>query len=129
MTLREAADGGTATGRLPARLSPSRLLYGLWYRRSVRLQLLVVFILIDFIAAIVAGGVTIALRGRGRRCQTAGRKHQSTEKRTTIGIVHDILPRFAGGIAPVCRGEIMQTYDLGMAAPREGEPCTARRVI
>jgi two-component system sensor histidine kinase UhpB len=35
------------------------LAYALWYGRSVRLQLLIVFIVIDVIAGLVAGGVTV----------------------------------------------------------------------
>ena len=36
-----------------------RPLHAVWYRRSVRTQLLIVFVLIDLIAALVAGSVTI----------------------------------------------------------------------
>jgi two-component system sensor histidine kinase UhpB len=35
------------------------LLHALWYRRSVRVQLLIVFVLIDLVAGLVAGAVTI----------------------------------------------------------------------
>jgi two-component system sensor histidine kinase UhpB len=36
-----------------------RLLHALWYGRSIRIQLLLVFVLIDLAAALVAGSVTI----------------------------------------------------------------------
>ena len=36
-----------------------RPLHGFWYRRSVRTQLLIVFVVIDLVAAVVAGSVTI----------------------------------------------------------------------
>jgi two-component system, NarL family, sensor histidine kinase UhpB len=45
---------------LPLPLVPRlRPLWALWYRRSVRAQLLIVFVLIDLVAALLAGGVTI----------------------------------------------------------------------
>jgi two-component system sensor histidine kinase UhpB len=42
-----------------ARRPRQRLLHALWYGRSVRIQLLLVFVLIDLAAALVAGSVTI----------------------------------------------------------------------
>ena len=39
--------------------SPRALLHALWHGRSVRAQLLIVFIVIDVIAGLVAGAVTI----------------------------------------------------------------------
>ena len=39
--------------------SPRALSHALWHGRSVRAQLLVVFIVIDLIAGLVAGAVTI----------------------------------------------------------------------
>jgi two-component system, NarL family, sensor histidine kinase UhpB len=47
---------------LPSR---RRFLHALWYGRSVRLQLLLVFVLIDLVAVLVAGSVTI-LRARAQ---------------------------------------------------------------
>lgn len=41
------------------RLPRGRLADALWYGRSVRIQLLIVFVVIDVIAALIAGGVTI----------------------------------------------------------------------
>jgi two-component system sensor histidine kinase UhpB len=59
MSLREAVFGSVSPPHMLARASPNRLLHALWYRRSVRGQLLIVFVLIELIAAIIAGGVTI----------------------------------------------------------------------
>ena len=39
--------------------SPRALSHALWHGRSVRAQLLIVFIVIDLIAGLVAGAVTI----------------------------------------------------------------------
>jgi two-component system sensor histidine kinase UhpB len=57
MSTHEAAFGRARWQR--AWPSPIRLLQTLWYRGSVRAQLLAVFILIDVVAALIAGGVTI----------------------------------------------------------------------
>src|SRR5271165_3658191 len=57
MSTHEAALGRARWQR--ARPSPIRLLQALWYRGSVRAQLLAVFIVIDVVAALIAGGVTI----------------------------------------------------------------------
>ena len=48
----------TATSALP-RPSPRGFAHALWYGRSIRAQLLIVFVVIDVIAALVAGTVTI----------------------------------------------------------------------
>src|SRR6266567_6757209 len=45
--------------RLLSRLPRGRLMHAHWYRRSVRAQLLIILVLIVFVAAMVAGGVTI----------------------------------------------------------------------
>jgi two-component system, NarL family, sensor histidine kinase UhpB len=39
--------------------SPRRRLHGLWYSRPIRLQLLVVFVVVDLFAALLSGGITI----------------------------------------------------------------------
>jgi len=43
----------------PSPTSPMRLFDALWHRRSVRAQLLLVFVLIDVVAVLIAGSVTI----------------------------------------------------------------------
>ena len=69
-TRQHASDGGASNGIFPAldgqswgarilTLSRTRLGNALWHRRSVRAQLLITIVVIDFIAALVAGGVTI----------------------------------------------------------------------
>ena len=69
-TRQHAPDGGASNGMFPAldgqswgarilTLSRTRLGNALWHRRSVRAQLLITIVVIDFIAALVAGGVTI----------------------------------------------------------------------
>jgi two-component system sensor histidine kinase UhpB len=69
MSLREAALTGT-TLRLPrARLRP--LLHNLWYRRSVRVQLLIILVIIDLVAAMVAGSVTILKARTATRIEIA----------------------------------------------------------
>jgi two-component system sensor histidine kinase UhpB len=45
--------------------------HALWYRRSVRAQLLIVFVLIEFIAATVAGGVAILKARTATRVEIA----------------------------------------------------------
>jgi two-component system, NarL family, sensor histidine kinase UhpB len=55
--MREAALAGTAPRPTSAGLGS--LVAALWHRRSVRAQLLIIVILIDFVAALVAGGVTV----------------------------------------------------------------------
>ena len=59
-----SAQSETAVATLP-RLAAGRqrLPHVLWRRRSIRAQLLIVLIVIDFFAVLVAGGVTI-LRAR-----------------------------------------------------------------
>jgi two-component system, NarL family, sensor histidine kinase UhpB len=51
--------------------SPRALLHALWYGRSVRAQLLIVFILIDVIAGLVAGAVTILQARTSTRVEIA----------------------------------------------------------
>jgi two-component system, NarL family, sensor histidine kinase UhpB len=64
-----APDAKAATG-LPAPWR-THALNALWFGRSVRAQLLIVFILIDGIAALVAGGVTIYKAGTATRIEIA----------------------------------------------------------
>ena len=70
-TRQHASDGGASNGMFPAldgrswgarilTLSRTQLGNALWHRRSVRAQLLITIVVIDFIAALVAGGVTIS---------------------------------------------------------------------
>src|SRR5262245_57275475 len=56
MSMREAAAGG-----VPGRpwLDLSRLAHALWRGRNLRAQLLIVFVLIEFVAALIAGAVTV----------------------------------------------------------------------
>jgi two-component system, NarL family, sensor histidine kinase UhpB len=56
--------------RSPARLRP-RMLNALWFGRSVRAQLLIVFVAINGIAALVAGAVTIFKAGTATRIEIA----------------------------------------------------------
>jgi two-component system, NarL family, sensor histidine kinase UhpB len=58
------------TVRSPAPWRP-RLLNALWFGRSVRVQLLIVFIAINGIAALVAGGVTVFKAGAATRIEIA----------------------------------------------------------
>ena len=53
------SESRTPSPRPLALPSARRLSHALWYGRSVRAQLLIVFVLIDVIAALVAGAVTI----------------------------------------------------------------------
>jgi len=55
----------------PAWPTPRALSQVLWYGRSVRAQLLVVFVLIDVIAALVAGAVTILQARTSTRVEIA----------------------------------------------------------
>src|SRR5580704_4912763 len=57
MSTHEAMLDGARWRR--ARPSPIRMLQSLWYRGSIRAQLLAVFIVTHVVAALVAGGVTI----------------------------------------------------------------------
>ena len=61
---------GDIAVRSPARWRP-RILNALWFGRSVRAQLLIVFIMIEAIAALVAGGVTIFKAGAATRIEIA----------------------------------------------------------
>jgi len=58
------------TVRSPAPWRP-RLLNAFWFGRSVRVQLLIVFIAINGIAALVAGGVTVFKAGAATRIEIA----------------------------------------------------------
>src|SRR6266851_8177212 len=51
--------------------SPRALSHALWHGRSVRAQLLIVFIVIDVIAGLVAGGVTIFQARNSTRVEIA----------------------------------------------------------
>src|SRR5438046_9550345 len=59
MSMREAALGRLSLNLSLPRQSLSRLAHAVWHGRSVRVQLLTIFALIELIAALVAGGVTI----------------------------------------------------------------------
>lgn len=50
-----ASTAGTLTAASPR----ERMLHGLWYGRSIRLQLLVVFVLVDLLAALLSGTIAI----------------------------------------------------------------------
>ena len=58
-----SAQSASAAAPLPLALPRRRILRALWYGRPVRVQLLLVFILIDLVAVLVAGSVAI-LRAR-----------------------------------------------------------------
>ena len=51
--------------------SPGALSHALWHGRSVRAQLLIVFIVIDLIAGLVAGAVTILQARASTRVEVA----------------------------------------------------------
>src|SRR3954447_21212428 len=70
LSTRETALAGATGRRLPG-LRPRLLFHALWYRRSVRLQLLTIFILVDVLAAIVAGTVTILKARTATRVEIA----------------------------------------------------------
>src|SRR5262245_59049123 len=71
MSLREAAlTGVTPQPPLPG-LRSRRFVRGLWYRRAVRVQLIIIVIVIDLIAAMVAGGVTILKARTATRVEIA----------------------------------------------------------
>src|ERR1700722_6946985 len=61
---------GDIAVRSPARLRP-RMLNALWFGRSVRAELLIVFVAINGIAALVAGAVTIFKAGTATRIEIA----------------------------------------------------------
>jgi two-component system sensor histidine kinase UhpB len=61
--------GDTAQGERPA--AWRRLLDALWYRRTVRAQLLITFAVIELIAALAAGGVTILKARTSTRVEIA----------------------------------------------------------
>jgi two-component system, NarL family, sensor histidine kinase UhpB len=61
---------GDIAVRSPAPWRP-RILNAVWFGRSVRAQLLIVFIMIEAIAALVAGSVTIFKAGAATRIEIA----------------------------------------------------------
>src|SRR6516164_531480 len=71
MSMREAALAGARPRRALLRLDPRPLLHALWHRRAVRVQLLVIFVLIDLAAAMVAGSVTILKARNATRVEIA----------------------------------------------------------
>jgi two-component system, NarL family, sensor histidine kinase UhpB len=54
-----SAQFASTAGTLTAASPRERMLHGLWYGRSIRLQLLVVFVLVDLLAALLAGTIAI----------------------------------------------------------------------
>src|SRR6266849_4143138 len=54
-----SAQFASTAGSLTAASPRQRMLHGLWYGRSIRLQLLVVFVLIDLLAALLSGTIAI----------------------------------------------------------------------
>src|SRR5262249_41145225 len=54
-----SAQFASTVGSLTAASPRRRMLHGLWYGRSIRLQLLVVFILVDLLAALLSGTIAI----------------------------------------------------------------------
>src|SRR5882757_7468184 len=65
------SDSRTPVLAPPAWPSGRALSHALWYGRSVRLQLLIVFVVIDMIAGLVAGGVTIFQARNSTRVEIA----------------------------------------------------------
>ena len=55
----------------PARLTRDGLVQALWHSRSLRVQLLIIFVVIDFVAALVAGSVTILKARTATRVEIA----------------------------------------------------------
>src|SRR5262245_2611653 len=66
-----SSESRLAVARPLLRLAHGRLADALWYGRSVRIQLLIVFVVIDVIAALIAGGVTILKARTATRVEIA----------------------------------------------------------
>ena len=76
-----------------ARRPRQRLLHALWYGRSVRIQLLLVFVLIDVAAALVAGSVTIWRARTQTRVEMAASMHLAELLvGDAVNLVHQQLP-------------------------------------
>src|SRR5436853_3910484 len=71
MSMREAALGRLSLNLSLPRQSLSRLAHAAWHGRSVRVQLLIIFALIELIAALVAGGITILKARTSTRVEIA----------------------------------------------------------
>jgi two-component system, NarL family, sensor histidine kinase UhpB len=71
MSLREAALTGVTPQPPRPGLRSRPFLRALWYRRAVRVQLIIIVIVIDLIAAMVAGGVTILKARTATRVEIA----------------------------------------------------------
>jgi two-component system, NarL family, sensor histidine kinase UhpB len=72
--LESGVQGAVFAAAARARAPKPRLghfLHALWYRRSVRLQLLTIFILVDVIAVVIAGTVTILKARTATRVEIA----------------------------------------------------------
>jgi hypothetical protein len=54
-----SAQFASTVGPLTAASPRQRMLHGLWYGRSIRLQLLVVLVLVDLLAALLSGTIAI----------------------------------------------------------------------
>src|SRR5262245_14523947 len=63
--------GLTVLAPPPRRRAGDGLVPALWRRRSLRVQLLIIFVVIDFIAALVAGSVTILKARTATRVEIA----------------------------------------------------------
>ncbi len=69
--IRISAQSESRAPSIDAIVSTPRLSQVLWYGRSVRAQLLIVFILIDVVAGLVAGAVTILQARTSTRVEIA----------------------------------------------------------
>jgi two-component system, NarL family, sensor histidine kinase UhpB len=104
MSTHEAALGGARWRR--ARPSPIRMLQALWYRGSIRAQLLAVFIVIDVVAALVAGGVTIVdARGQTRVEVAASMRLAELLVGEAVGLMQQEVPaeQFLADLPPRLR--------------------------
>lgn len=70
-----SAQFASTAGSLISTVPRRRLLHGLWYGRSIRLQLLVVFILVDLFAVLLSGTVTILRARTQTRIEIAASVH------------------------------------------------------
>ena len=90
--IRAPSESELAAAARPAG-SPSRLAHALWYGRSVRAQLLIVFVLIDIVAAVVAGGVTILKARTATRVEIAASMELAQLfTREAVGLMQQEVP-------------------------------------
>jgi two-component system, NarL family, sensor histidine kinase UhpB len=69
------AQFASTAGPLAPTSHPRRSLHGLWYGRSIRLQLLVVFVVVDLLAALLSGTIAIWRARTQTRIEIAASVH------------------------------------------------------